>query len=262
MSPQAPHGHEYEYRSILTDVLGWVIERVTGEPLAQSFARAVWQPMGAEHDADLVLGPAGFALVDGGFCVTLGDLARYGLLHLHRGSADGRRVVSDAWVSRVVGHNPGLAAQFDSEREGMPDSAYYRDKWWVIDPDRGARSGFRDPRPTGPRRRSHRHGRGSYVLAARCGRPCAGWTRRGDVPGARRLGRRDPLTDVLLRAPRRDRVRLHARHAPHHVPLEWPTATAGSSTPAGTTSERTFAEQQRCHADVTSTRAWIDEGGG
>jgi CubicO group peptidase (beta-lactamase class C family) len=142
MSPQAAHGDEYEYRSILTDVLGWVIERVTGEPLAQSFARAVWQPMGAETDADLVLGPAGFALVDGGFCVTLGDLARYGLMHLHRGSANGRRVVSEAWVSRVVGHNLALAAQFDSEREGMPDSAYYRDKWWVIDPDRGARSGF------------------------------------------------------------------------------------------------------------------------
>lgn len=142
MGRQAPHGHEYEYRSILTDVLGWVIERVTGEPLAQVFATSVWQPMGAESDADLAVGPTGFALVDGGFCVTLGDLARYGLMHLHRGSADGRQVVSEAWVSRVVGPNPGLAALFDSEREGMPDSAYYRDKWWVIDPARGARSGF------------------------------------------------------------------------------------------------------------------------
>ena len=142
MSPQAPHGHEYEYRSILTDVLGWVIERITGEPLAQSFASSVWQPMGAQFDADLAVGPDGFALVDGGFCVTLGDLARYGLMHLERGMADGRRVVSDAWVARVVGHNADLATLFDSEREGMPETAYYRDKWWVLDPDRGARSGF------------------------------------------------------------------------------------------------------------------------
>ena len=142
LSKQAPHGEEYEYRSILTDVLGWVLERVTGQPLAEAFATSVWQPLGAAYDADLAVGPAGFALADGGFCVTLGDLARYGVMHLQRGVADGRRVVSDDWVRRVVGPNPELASLFDSEREGLPEDAYYRDKWWVIDPERGMRSGF------------------------------------------------------------------------------------------------------------------------
>jgi hypothetical protein len=142
MRPQSRHGAEYEYRSILTDVLGWVVERATDRPFAQIFAEKVWQPLGAEHDADLAVGPAGFALVDGGFCITLADLARFGLLHLRRGDADGRRVLSPEFTSRVVGGNPDLSALFESEREGLPDDAYYRDQWWVIDPDRGARSGF------------------------------------------------------------------------------------------------------------------------
>lgn len=142
MRPQSRHGAEYEYRSILTDVLGWVVERATDRPFAQIFAERVWQPLGAEHDADLAVGPAGFALVDGGFCITLSDLARFGLLNLRRGDADGRRVLSSEWTGRVVGGNPDLSALFESEREGLPDDAYYRDQWWVTDPDRGARSGF------------------------------------------------------------------------------------------------------------------------
>jgi CubicO group peptidase (beta-lactamase class C family) len=142
MRPQSAHGAEYEYRSILTDVLGWVVERATGRPFADVFAELVWQPLGAASDADLALGPSGFALVDGGFCVTLGDLARYGLMHLRRGDADGRRVLSAAWTERVVGTNPTLSDLFESEREGLPDDAYYRDQWWVIDPQRGARAGF------------------------------------------------------------------------------------------------------------------------
>jgi CubicO group peptidase (beta-lactamase class C family) len=64
MRNQAPHGGDFEYRSILTDVLGWVIERATGEPFAEVFSREVWAPMGAAADADLLLGPAGFPLVD------------------------------------------------------------------------------------------------------------------------------------------------------------------------------------------------------
>jgi CubicO group peptidase (beta-lactamase class C family) len=142
MRPQSTHGAEYEYRSILTDVLGWVVERVTGRPLGQLFSELVWQPLGAEHDGDLALGPAGFSLADGGFCITLGDLARYGLMHLRRGDADGRRVLSAAWTERVVGANPALSALFESEREGLPEDAYYRDQWWVIDPERGTRSGY------------------------------------------------------------------------------------------------------------------------
>ena len=93
MSSQGAHGGPFEYRSILTDVLGWCLERATGEPLASLFSSRIWQPMGAGHDADLLLGPGGFPLADGGLCVTLGDLARFGLMFLQGGAIDGRQVV-------------------------------------------------------------------------------------------------------------------------------------------------------------------------
>src|SRR5215469_8744526 len=47
------HGGPFRYRSILTDVLGWVLERAAGERLHDLIARLVWQPMGAEFDAEI-----------------------------------------------------------------------------------------------------------------------------------------------------------------------------------------------------------------
>src|ERR671934_240998 len=70
------HGGPFEYRSILTDVLGWVIERAAGDRLPDLISRLVWAPMGAESDAEITVDAHGNAMADGGVCCTLRDLAR------------------------------------------------------------------------------------------------------------------------------------------------------------------------------------------
>ena len=143
MSRQAEHGTEFEYRSILSDVLGWCIERATGERLAQAFSREVWAPMGAAQDADFLIGPGGFPLADGGFCVTLQDLARFGLLYLQEGRIDGKQVVPAAWVQRLRVSDPGLVAAYAAEEgpEAEP-GAFYHDQWWIRDAEAGIYSGL------------------------------------------------------------------------------------------------------------------------
>ena len=50
-----PHGEMFEYRSILTDLLGWILERATGTPYAELVSRELWSQIGAEHDAEITI---------------------------------------------------------------------------------------------------------------------------------------------------------------------------------------------------------------
>ena len=104
---QGEHGGQFEYRSILIDVLAWIAEEVTGERFADLFSRLVWSQIGAERDADLIVDSAGFPVVEGGFSATARDMARFGLMHLQRGVADGRRVLPADWTDRVRHPRPG-----------------------------------------------------------------------------------------------------------------------------------------------------------
>ena len=67
------HGGPFRYRSILTDVLAWVIERAAGARLHELIAAELWQPMGAEFDAEITVDAHGNPMADGGICV---DAAR------------------------------------------------------------------------------------------------------------------------------------------------------------------------------------------
>ncbi len=106
------HGGPFRYRSILTDVLAWVLERPPGDRLHQLIARELWQPMGAEFDAEITVDARGNPMADGGICATLRDLARFGQLYLDRGRAGGRAVVPGTWIADTItgrtGRRPGL----------------------------------------------------------------------------------------------------------------------------------------------------------
>ena len=83
------HGGPFRYRSILTDVLGWVLEKAGGARLHDLIARLLWQPMGAEFDAEITVDAHGNAMADGGVCATLRDVGRFGLLFAAGGAAVG-----------------------------------------------------------------------------------------------------------------------------------------------------------------------------
>jgi CubicO group peptidase (beta-lactamase class C family) len=131
-----PHHGPFRYRSVLIDVLGWVLERAGGRRLHELLATALWQPMGAEFDAEVTVDAHGNAGADGGICATLRDLARFGQMFLQRGRAGPRQVVPAAWVDDTVTGAPDGAAAFIAAEEmpGFPAGAHYRNCWWVRDP--------------------------------------------------------------------------------------------------------------------------------
>ncbi|KAH7336614.1 beta-lactamase/transpeptidase-like protein [Rhexocercosporidium sp. MPI-PUGE-AT-0058] len=60
----------FEYISTNADLMGWVIERVTGKKFAEVVSELIWQPMGAESDAYITLDHGGNARTAAALCTT------------------------------------------------------------------------------------------------------------------------------------------------------------------------------------------------
>lgn len=136
------HGGPFVYRSILTDVLAWVMESVTGERFHELFGRHVWSRIGAERDADVIVDSTGFATVEGGICTTARDLARFGLMMLHDGVVDGEQVVPADWIGRLRSHQPELIDAFEAEARSGSTNSCYHDQWWIDDAAAGRYGGY------------------------------------------------------------------------------------------------------------------------
>jgi CubicO group peptidase (beta-lactamase class C family) len=132
-----PHGGAFRYRSILTDVLGWVLERAGGARLHELIAQLVWHPMGAEFDAEITVDAHGNAMADGGICATLRDLGRFGLLFSGTGPRASRsHVVPEPWILDTIAGAPDGPEAFIAAEEPLryTPGMHYRNCWWVTEP--------------------------------------------------------------------------------------------------------------------------------
>ncbi len=121
----------FRYVSPAADVVGWVLERAGGLPLAELLSRKLWAPLGAADDAYIMTDRSGAAAAAGGFGATLRDLARFGQMVLDEGRVDGRRIVSREWIADIR-FNGDNAAWRGGQYRGRwnPDGAY-RSFWYV-----------------------------------------------------------------------------------------------------------------------------------
>jgi len=124
------HGSLFVYRSIETDVLAFAMESATGSRFADLVSEVLWSKLGAEESAAFTVDAAGYPLADGGFNATLRDYARFGLLHLDGGLANGRQVLPAAWIEDTRKGNPALFAA--PYTETLPHGAY-RNCFWIED---------------------------------------------------------------------------------------------------------------------------------
>jgi len=119
---------KFIYKSGSTDVMGWVLEEATGEPLAQLISRYIWQAMGAEFDANITVDESGFVLGDGGMNATLRDMGRLGLLVLADGKAFGDEIVPAAFIEDIHQQPGDPEWPYGSDQDEL--SPYYRSFWW------------------------------------------------------------------------------------------------------------------------------------
>lgn len=132
-----PHGHTFEYLSPNSDLLGWVIEAVTGEPVATLLSRELWQPVGAKHDAYITVDRLGAPRTAGGICATPYDLARFAEMMRCEGCYNDRQIVSSQWLADTLHAGDHAAWQRGTFSHVAPHGRY-RNQWYQTGNENGA----------------------------------------------------------------------------------------------------------------------------
>jgi CubicO group peptidase (beta-lactamase class C family) len=130
------HGQLFNYKSVNTEVLCWVMQRVTGTPLAELLSQRLWSQLGCEEDAYISVDPLGVAMGGAGMAATLRDLARFGELMRCEGALGRRQLIPAAVIADIRrGADPG---KFAKAGYALLPGYSYRNMWWITHDEHGA----------------------------------------------------------------------------------------------------------------------------
>ncbi|WP_404925310.1 serine hydrolase domain-containing protein [Mesorhizobium sp. ORM16] len=137
-----PHGQTFRYRSPNSDLLGLLLERASGQRFADLMREKLWQPLGAASEASVAVDMEGTARTAGGISVTPRDLARVGEMMRQGGTANGRRIVPEAWVRDTTVTGGSSEAWQRGAMLPLFPKGRYRNKWYQTGHENGAYCGI------------------------------------------------------------------------------------------------------------------------
>ena len=138
LQKEGEHGQAFAYKTVNTDVLGWLIRRATGRSVGDLLSERIWQKLGAEEDGYILVDTVGNEFAGGGLNVTLRDLARFGEAMRLDGRFNGQQIVPKAVVEDI--RRGGDRGHFAKAGYATLPGWSYRDQWWVSHNEHGAYS--------------------------------------------------------------------------------------------------------------------------
>lgn len=123
------HGDGFQYKTVDTEVIGWLLQRVTGQSLAELMSKRLWQPLGAAEDGYIWVDGSGAQLASIGIGTTGRDLARLGEMVRLQGRYNGHEVLAPAVIAEIrKGASP---EKFKAAGQPMRAGYSYHNFWWV-----------------------------------------------------------------------------------------------------------------------------------
>ena len=123
---EGEQGRYFEYNNYNPLLVGLILERATGMPVARYLQEKLWKPMGMEADGSWSLDStkSGFEKMESGVNARAGDFARFGMLFAKEGNWEGEHLISQRWVEE--------STRPDVSRDPSLNYQYF---WWVDTPD-------------------------------------------------------------------------------------------------------------------------------
>jgi CubicO group peptidase (beta-lactamase class C family) len=128
-------GSQFNYATLDTAVLGWILERATKQPVSAFIAANLWGPAGMEADAFYIAdGPKGTGreMTGMGFNARLRDYGRLGQLMLQDGMRGNKRILPAGWMKQATAMIPFPAENALGVQGG------YGFQFWQLDQEPGA----------------------------------------------------------------------------------------------------------------------------
>ncbi|MFG6448857.1 serine hydrolase domain-containing protein [Roseateles sp. BYS180W] len=136
LKKEGEHGQAFAYKTVNTDVLGWVLRRASGQSVGELLSESIWQKLGAEQDAYMVVDSEGSEFAGGGLNLTARDLARFGEMLRLNGRYNGQQILPASVVQDIrQGANKDHFAQAGY---ALLAGWSYRNMWWVTHNAHGA----------------------------------------------------------------------------------------------------------------------------
>ncbi len=119
-------GEYFEYNNYNPLLVGMILERATGMPVARYLQERLWKPMGMEAEGSWSLDStsSGFEKMESGINARARDFARFGMLFAEEGNWEGRQLISQEWVEQ--------STRADTSTDPSLEYQYF---WWVDTPD-------------------------------------------------------------------------------------------------------------------------------
>nr|WP_229197585.1 serine hydrolase [Bradyrhizobium acaciae] len=136
LKKEGQHGEAFAYKTVNSDVLGWLIRRGSGKTVGELLSERIWQKLGMEQDAYMLIDSEGTEFAGGGLNATVRDLARFGEMMRLDGAYNGQQIVPKAVVDDI--RNGGRKSDFEKAGYKTLPGWSYRDMWWVSHNEHGA----------------------------------------------------------------------------------------------------------------------------
>lgn len=130
------HGEVFGYKTINTDVMAWIVSRVSGKSITELLSERIWKPLGTHFDGYFQVDGAGIAFAGGGFSANMRDMAAFGEMVRNKGKFNKKQILPEALIEDIM--NGGDREAFKNSVYGNLEGWSYRNMWWVTHNEHGA----------------------------------------------------------------------------------------------------------------------------